>query len=174
MRDLRKKAALAVLTLSLALPAGTGAESPKEPAEASEPIAEAAGEIQADEKGPGGRRRKREVPTAMVLCRGPRGAVYARDVNEGCRNTRLDASNLVDFGAGDDCFLRKASTFDPEGKTTGKAETCNDVCSAAEKDRFCVVGVRRDKAGWMTFFSDQTFPAGDQKLRDAMVLCCEP
>lgn len=119
-------------------------------------------------------RRRRETPDAMVLCRGPRGAVYARDVNEGCRNTKLDAGNLVDFGAGDDCLLRRASSFDPKGEKTADAQTCQDICKAADADRKCVTAVLREGDSWTTFSSEKSFPLEDPMLRDASIVCCKP
>ncbi len=117
--------------------------------------------------------RRRPAPEAMVLCRGPRGAVYARDVKDGCRNTRLDASNLVDFGAGDDCLLRRATAFDPDGAKTSSARTCEDVCNAADDDRSCVVALRRADDGWTTFSSTESFASGADELRDSTAVCCK-
>ncbi len=110
----------------------------------------------------------------MVLCRGPRGAVYARDVNDGCRNAQLDATNLVAFGAGGDCLLRRATVFDPKGERTATAASCADICKAADEDRECVVGVRREEGAWVTFSAAESFDAGDAALLDATVVCCEP
>lgn len=155
-------------SLLLVFPAQGIAQSANAPAvAASEPAAEgaAAGETR-------GARRRREVPKAMVLCRGPRGAVYARDVNEGCRNARLDASNLVDFGGGEDCLLRKASAFDPKNEKTAAVANCDGVCAAADPDRRCIVAVTRKDDAWETFGPDRTFPAGESVLRDASVVCC--
>lgn len=155
-------------SLLLVIPADGAAQPEAASAVAtSEPAAEgaAAGEAR-------GQRRRREVPKAMVLCRGPRGAVYARDVNEGCRNARLDASNLVDFGGGEDCLLRKASAFDPKNEKTAAATNCDGVCAAADSDRGCVVALTREGKAWETFGPDRTFPAGESVLRDATVVCC--
>ena len=118
-------------------------------------------------------RRRRPAPDAMVLCRGPRGAVYARDVEDGCRNTRLDASTLVDFGGGDACLLRRATTFDPDGAKTSSARTCEDVCNAADGDRSCVVALRRTDDGWNTFSPTESFASGADELRDSTVVCCK-
>lgn len=117
-------------------------------------------------------RRTHEAPESMVLCRGPRGAVYARDLGRGCRYTRLDASNLVDFGAGGDCLLRRAASLDPEGETTSGVRGCQDVCAAVDDDRICVVGVQRVGDDWTTFTAAERFPAGDPALREASIVCC--
>lgn len=111
----------------------------------------------------------------MVLCRGPRGAVYARGVEDGCRNIELNASNLVVLGAGDGCLLRRAAHFDPNRETTAAVTTCGEVCTAAgDGDRICVVGLRRDGATWTTFAAGERFPPGDEVLREASVACCKP
>ena len=111
----------------------------------------------------------------MVLCRGPRGAVYARDVRDGCRNVELDATNLVALGAGSACLLRQASLFDPKSEKTAEVKTCGDVCSAADDaGRVCAVALRRAGGKWETFSADKTFSPGDAALRDAIVACCEP
>lgn len=117
--------------------------------------------------------RRRPAPDAMVLCRGPRGAVYARDVKDGCRNIRLDASNLVDFGGGDDCLLRRSTAFDPDGAKTSGARTCEDVCKAADDDRSCVVALRRTDDGWATLSPTESFASGADELRDSTVVCCK-
>ena len=116
--------------------------------------------------------RRRAVPETMVLCRGPRGSVYARDAKEGCRKTRLDASNLVDFGAADDCVLRRATAFDPDGAKTSSARTCGDICSAAGDDRSCIVALRRSGDSWGTFSTSKSFAPGAEDLRDAIAVCC--
>ncbi len=162
-----------LLALLLAVPVSAESEHPAGGgAEASPAGAPAAGAPAAG--GPGAGRQRREAPKAMVLCRGPRGAVYARDVNDGCRNVQLNAANLVDFGAGDDCLLRRASSFDPEGEKTATVGNCEDVCKAADDDRTCIIGLRRLEAEWATFTAAESFGPGDSELRDATIVCCKP
>ena len=148
------------LVASAALAADATADSAADPPAAGEEAANRGG------------RRGREVPQSMVLCRGPRGAVYARDVSTGCRHVRLGSSNLVDFGAGEECLLRRASIIDPEGETTAIVRDCNDVCEAADDDRTCVVAMRRTDDEWQTFTAAKRFDAGAEELREATVVCC--
>ena len=72
-------------------------------------------------RGAPGSRRGRPAPSRMVLCRGPRGAVYARDESVGCRNQTLVPGNLVDFGPGRDrgCALRPRMAGSKEAQAVG-------------------------------------------------------
>jgi len=114
-----------------------------------------------------------KAPTNVILCRGPRGAVYARDEAEGCRYARLTPENLIDFGAGTDCLLRRAqSAADESGKKD--LRDCDDVCSTLDDGRSCVVAVQRSASGsWETFPPDRQFSPGDPALRDALAVCCK-
>lgn len=160
--------ALIALLVLLAVSVSHAEEPSRKATDGIEPVPSGAVEA-ADTDGGSGRR---PTPEAMVLCRGPRGAVYARDVAVGCRNVKLDQSNLTDFGAGDDCVLRSATSLDPDQKTTSDVRDCNEVCEVISDGRTCVVGLRRESKGWSTFPPEEKFKAGAPALRGATVVCC--
>ena len=139
------------------------------PAPAQEPIARAA---EAREEGvakPGGRKAKREAPSRMVLCRGPRGAVYARDASAGCRNTTLSPANLVGFGAGKErgCVIQPKPKL-TQGQTA--PATCAEVCQTADGAR-CVVALRAVVGeAWHPSSPDAPF----EKDEEVLSVCCQP
>jgi hypothetical protein len=144
------------------------------PCPAAEPAASPAANGAPAEASPSGsRREERKPPTDVILCRGPRGAVYARDASEGCRYSRLTPENLVDFGVGADCLLRRA-TPPAEGEAKQELRDCDDVCGTLADGRSCVVAVRRGAGGtWETFTPEKQFSPGDPALREAIAVCCK-
>lgn len=108
----------------------------------------------------------------MVLCRGPRGVVYARDVAVGCRNVELDTTNLAAFGAGVACVLRSASKLEPIGNGTGSVRSCDQACKAVDDGRSCVVALQRVNGVWQTIAATQELGAGDVGPGDAVAVCC--
>jgi hypothetical protein len=117
------------------------------------------------------------MPSEMILCRGPRGAVYARDAAEGCRYSRLTPDNLVDFGAGAGCVLRRAAPPKDGGEETSKEavapKTCGDLCTAEKDGLTCIVGVRKTSAGeWETFPATESFAPDAEELRSTIAVCC--
>ena len=101
-------------------------------------------------------------PAEMVLCRSPRGAVFARDAKVGCKfGARLDPSNLVDFGGAAGCSLHPVQ---------GAAADCDAVCRAADPGSSCVVGVSRAADGTWTSFSREAKVA---EATGGQVVCCQ-
>jgi hypothetical protein len=105
-------------------------------------------------------------PAEMVLCRSPRGAVFARDAKVGCKfGARLDPSNLVDFGGSGGaggCSLHPIR---------GSAADCDAVCRAADPGSSCVVGVIRSADGSWTSFSREA-PIGEAATAARQIVCC--
>lgn len=117
-------------------------------------------------------RPRRQAPETMVLCRGPRGVVYARDVAVGCRNVELDTTNLAAFGAGPACVLRSASALDPGAKGAASGRNCDQVCKAVEDGRSCVVALQRVSGAWQTVAATHELGAGDAGSGDTVAVCC--
>lgn len=110
------------------------------------------------------------APAEMVLCRSPRGAVFARDAKVGCKfGARLDSKNLVDFaGAGatggvGGCSLHPAQDH--------SAADCEALCRTAAPGSSCVVAVGRGTDGAWTSFARGT-PVAGLVAAKAIVVCC--
>jgi hypothetical protein len=107
------------------------------------------------------------APAEMVLCRSPRGAVFARDAKVGCKfGARLGPSNLVDFGAtggGSDCSLHSA-----RGST---ATSCDALCRAASPDSSCVIGIGQGADGTWASLARETSVA-ELAAAGGHVVCC--
>jgi hypothetical protein len=159
-------AATLALAVVLLLPASAAAEAVAAPDDAA-PAAPASDRD-------AGARRRAEVPSTMVLCRGPRGAVYARDASSGCRHAQLDATNLVGFGEAEDCVLRRAAAGEAEEPPAKAARDCDDVCAASGDERTCAVGLHRVGGAWETFTPARQLDEGDPALQGALVVCCRP
>jgi hypothetical protein len=104
----------------------------------------------------------------MVLCRSPRGAVFARDAKAGCKfGARLTPANLVDFGgAGAGACALRASASAPD------AANGDALCRAADASSRCVVGLTRGADGaWGTTGCETPIA---QIGAGAQIACCRP
>ena len=138
------------------------------PGRAQEPIAEAARAAQPGRVQQPGRGGKRKAPDRMVLCRGPRGAVYARAESVGCRQTLLSPGNLVDFGAGrgHGCTLRPRAAIGPEQEPSAG---CEATCRARGREERCVVSLLRGEDGeWRSASPEVRWEGG----AEAIAVCC--
>lgn len=110
-----------------------------------------------------------QAPKEIILCRSPRGAVFARDAAVGCKlGTRITPENLVDFGG-----ARLGCTLRPVDET---AASCDASCRAADARTTCVVGLRRLDGRWTTFApgTPLTPPASDAGTDTPLAVCCRP
>ncbi|MBM4269380.1 MAG: hypothetical protein FJ144_22705 [Deltaproteobacteria bacterium] len=171
MRNALLRAAMFAAMLFV-LPCGARIVAAAEPAP-TDPTEKKAPEGEAGSSSSAAKSR-REMPSEMILCRGPRGAVYARDAAEGCRYSRLTPDNLVDFGAGAGCVLRRVAPQKGEAAKDAVApKTCGDLCAAEKDGLTCIVGLRKTSAGgWETFRATESLATDEDASRSAIAVCC--